>query len=63
MTSGALIQLNAYGASDVFLFGNTKSPYCYNDKDYMYCFFIEYIDGFPTKKDLKNVLELPNIFD
>jgi hypothetical protein len=63
MTRGVLVQLFAYGASDVDLFGNTTTPYCYNDKDYMYKYFVESSDGFPNREDIKSVLELPGILD
>ena len=60
MESGALVQL--YG-TDTFLFGNTSDPYCYNNRDSMMYWFIEYDDGLPSKKDLLKISNAPHILD
>jgi hypothetical protein len=59
--TGGLIQLYAYGVSDVFLFGNTTKPYPYNHRDAMMHWFVNGNDGLPSKEDMVSVVDMPNI--
>jgi hypothetical protein len=49
---GGLMQLIAYGASDVYLTGITGNPQCYNIRNSMIHYFINHDDGLPVKEDL-----------
>ena len=60
---GALIQLVAYGAPDVYLIGNTSSPYASNHRDAMMHWFINRESGFAEKDDMLDVNNMPGVLD
>lgn len=60
---GALIQLVAYGASDVFLVGNTTDPYAYNHRNAMMYWFINRECGHAEKDDMIPIVNMPGILD
>lgn len=60
---GAHIQLFALGASDVFLCGNTSSPYCYNSRQAMMHWFVDRDDGNATCEDVWDVHDMPGILE
>jgi hypothetical protein len=61
--SGALIQLVAYGASDVFLVGNTGIPQCYNINDSIKNWFINNKHGYADTQDIEAYAQkIPSVF-
>lgn len=63
MMQGGLVHLVSYGASDVYLFGNTGDPYTYNHRDAMMYWFIDRNDGYACKEDMVSVQNMPGLLD
>jgi len=61
---GAMIQLVAYGASDIYLYGIKGSPNYYNIHDSIMYWFINNDDGLPQKEDIEtSIIDSKSIFE
>lgn len=53
MSQGTQIQLNAFGASDIYISNrNLEAEICANNRDSIMYWFIEHEDGFATQTDI-----------
>jgi hypothetical protein len=62
MPSGGLLQLVAYGATDIYLTGGTaRSNYCSNTRASLMYHFTGRPDGMPTAEDVQTTDDMPAI--
>ena len=62
MSSGTFIQLNAFGASDVYLCARDRpARVCANNRNSIMYWFIDRKDGFATKEDIEYLVEQDEI--
>jgi hypothetical protein len=58
MSTGTFIQLDAFGASDIYLCARNKpAKICANNRNSIMYWFIDREDGFATKEDIEYLEE------